>query len=426
MVKTFKKKKKSQRLWLKFLLSIGLTIVAFTIGILIVMLTRSEDLMNSEIKIRAKSHIQHVMKTRLWNAHYGGVYVEKKKGIISNPYLDKPDIATVDGKVLTLKNPALMTREISELFETDGLLTFHMTSLKPINPDNIPDAFEERALILFESGEEELAQKETVDNAIYYRYMSPLVVKESCLKCHAKQGYKAGDIRGGISVRFDITDIERSLRISKYTILSLGLLSSVSLLGIIYSLTVVLMNKLEGAQKKIRELVMTDELTKLYNRRYLFGKLRDEVKRSKRFKQRMSCMLIDIDFFKNVNDKHGHLAGDMILENVSGVIKECCREIDTVARYGGEEFIVLLPGTDLKGALRVAERIRLTVESLKNVYDQDAVIPVTVSVGLASYSHDDLKTFSDNDQIIKYVDEALYKAKENGRNRVEVVENPGR
>ncbi len=390
-----------------------------------VMLTRSEQLMNGEIKIRAKSHIQHIMKTRLWNSHYGGVYVEKKEGVASNPYLDEPDITTREGSVLTLKNPALMTREISALFEKDDLLTFHMTSLKSINPDNVPDSFEEQALRLFETGETELALKETVDDEIYYRYMRPLSVQESCLKCHESQGYKLGDIRGGISVRFDISDIERSLRISKYTILSLGVLSSLSLLGIIYSLTVFLMNKLERAQKKIEKMVVTDELTKLYNRRHLFVKLKEEIERSYRFNQRMSCMLIDIDLFKNINDRHGHLAGDLILKNVSKVIKECCREIDTVARYGGEEFIVLLPGTDLKGALRVAERIRLTVESLKNVYEQGTIIPVTVSVGLASYSHDDLKKFSDNDQIIKFADQALYKAKENGRNRVEVVENPG-
>ena len=99
---------------------------------------------------------------------------EKKKNVISNPYLDKPDLTTTDGVVLTLKNPALMTREISSLFEDDGLLTFHMTSLKPINPNNAPDAFEERALKLFEDGEKELALKETFEDRIFYRYMEPV------------------------------------------------------------------------------------------------------------------------------------------------------------------------------------------------------------------------------------------------------------
>ncbi len=214
-----------------------------------------------------------------------------------------------------------------------------------------------------------------------------------------------------------------TLQYSKYSILLLGILSALSLTGIICLFTFVPMRKLDRAQKKIRSLVVTDELTKLHNRRYLFGKLKDEIKRAKRFKNNLGCMVIDIDFFKKINDQFGHLAGDLVLENIARTIEECSREIDTVARYGGEEFIILLPGTDLKGAIRVAERIRLNVESLRNVYDQDTMISATVSIGAASYTPEELKTFLDNDQVIKYADKAMYKAKQSGRNRVEVVEN---
>jgi len=418
-----KKNIRKNKFLVQYLVHIGLTIIVFTLGILVGLLTRSERLINLEIKVRAQSQLEHIVKTRSWNSHYGGVYVEKKEGMKSNPYLDDPDILATDGKTYTLKNPALMTREISELFEKDGLMSFHMTSLKPLNPDNRPDEFEKRALNLFEEGKREFSIKEQDNDKVSYRYMEPLVVEGSCLKCHAHQGYSVGDIRGGISVRFDITEIERSLTLSNYAILAMGVLAAAALMGIIYSFTFILMKKLKRSQQKIRELVVTDELTGLYNRRYLFRKLTDEIKRSKRFRQQLGCMMIDIDFFKKVNDQYGHLAGDMIMGTVAKVIKDCCREIDTVTRYGGEEFIVLLPGTDLKGATRVAERIRLTVESLKNTCDQNIVIPVTVSIGMASYSPDDLKKFKDTDQLIRYVDEALFRAKEKGRNRVEVTES---
>ncbi len=135
----------------------------------------------------------------------------------------------------------------------------------------------------------------------------------------------------------------------------------------------------------------------------------------------MGCILLDIDYFKKVNDKYGHLAGDMVLKNISDAIKACCREIDTVSRYGGEEFIILLPGTDLRGSHSLAEKIRVSVESRNNVYEEEIFIPVTVSLGATSFSPEDLKRIANIDDIIKITDKALYKAKENGRNRVETA-----
>jgi diguanylate cyclase (GGDEF)-like protein len=410
-------------IWTQYFVKISVAVIVFAFVIFIALLTRNNYLINNELETRAKDQIQHIIKTRSWNAHYGGVYVEKKEGMQSNPYLEAPDIETTDGKIFTMKNPALMTREISELFENEGFLKFRMTSLNPLNPTNIPDAFEREALGLFEKGEKELSRKEENNDATVFRYMIPLVVEESCLQCHAKQGYKEGDIRGGISVEFDITDIENSLRFNKFIILLLGTVSAVSLLGIVYALTFVLMRRLEKAQEKIEELAITDELTRLFNRRFFFERLRDEVKRAVRFGLNLSLIMIDIDYFKNVNDTHGHQAGDVILKNISNAVKNCCRQIDTVARYGGEEIIVLLPGTDLKGAYHLAEKIRVTIESSKNKYNGSDAISVTVSSGVASFTSDDLQKMTHNDQMIRYVDEALYRAKEKGRNRVEVAES---
>ncbi len=404
-----------------FFVNISIAIILFTLGIFIGLMIRNNHLINNEIKTRAEANIQQILKAREWNAQYGGVYVEKKEGVESNPYLENPDFESKDGRIFTLKNPALMTHEISVLSEKDRLLTFRMTSLDPINPDNSPDKFEEEALRSFEMGKNEVFSKEKDHGMTSFRYMVPLFTEESCLQCHSKQGYKLGDLRGGISVKFDISNIEKTMKLNNVIILILGIISAVTLLVIVYSFTIILKRKLEKAQQKIKELSMTDELTGLYNRRYFYGKLIDETKRAKRFQQNMGCILLDIDYFKKVNDKYGHLAGDMVLKNISDAVKSCCREIDTVSRYGGEEFIILLPGTDLRGSHSLAEKIRVTVENHNNVYEEKVLIPITVSLGATSFSSEDLKRIADIDDIIKHTDKALYTAKENGRNRVETA-----
>ena len=418
-----KKQKKRERAWTHFFLNISVAIILFILGIFIGLLFRNNQLINHEILTRARADISHILMTREWNAHYGGVYVEKREGVESSPYLDDPDIETVDGKVYTLKNPALMTREISELFEKDGLLMFHMTSMKPLNPDNKPDDFEKNALGLFEKGKKEVYGKEKAGDRTSFRYMSPLFVDDVCLKCHAKQGYKLGDMRGGISVKFDITRVEESIAFNNVIIILLGIVSAITLLVIIYSFAVVLKKKLERAQKKLKELAIIDDLTGLYNRRYFFSRLSYETHRSKRFGQSLGCIILDIDLFKEVNDSYGHLAGDVVLKGLADTVKSCCREIDTVARYGGEEIIILLPGTDLKGSYGLSEKIRKAVENMKCLYE-NIPISVTVSLGAVSFTAEDLGKIEKNyDVMVKYADNALYRAKNNGRNRSEIAEN---
>jgi diguanylate cyclase (GGDEF)-like protein/PAS domain S-box-containing protein len=146
--------------------------------------------------------------TREWNARHGGVYVPVTETTRPNPYLEHPrrDQTTTDGQALTMVNPAFMTRQIAELAETSTGVRFHITSLKPIRPANAADAWEAESLKLFEEG----GEKERIDFIDSFpfgdrvrpvhRFMAPLHVKHACLKCHEKQGYKVGDIRGGISV----------------------------------------------------------------------------------------------------------------------------------------------------------------------------------------------------------------------------------
>ncbi len=149
-----------------------------------------------------RSFFQVMQTTRLWNAMHGGVYVKITKKNQPNPYLKiaHRDITSLDGMKLTMINPAFMTRQIAAIDKTINGIQYHITSLKPIRPGNRADVWETASLHGFRTGTKENFSLISNDNTRVYRYMSPLYVKNACLKCHAKQGYKLGDIRGGISV----------------------------------------------------------------------------------------------------------------------------------------------------------------------------------------------------------------------------------
>ena len=183
---------------------------------------------------QARSFFQEIVTTRYWNALHGGVYVPISDKAKPNPYLDVPDreITTKDGRRLTKINPAYMTRQIGEIAAKRNKVWFHITSSNPIRPANTPDSWEAKALGLFVTGGPEQFEfiSSPKGNKVF-RYMAPLWVEHPCLKCHAKQGYKEGDLRGGISVSIEAGPIVASrarevryLIISYLTIWALGLI----------------------------------------------------------------------------------------------------------------------------------------------------------------------------------------------------------
>jgi diguanylate cyclase (GGDEF)-like protein len=179
-----------------------------------------------------------------------------------------------------------------------------------------------------------------------------------------------------------------------------------------------LQEDLRETNRRLEELSNTDDLTKLYNRRYFMELLELEFQRAQRYESRISFVMIDIDHFKNFNDSHGHLIGDRILYEVAQILRDSLRVHDIVGRYGGEEFALLMPETDLKGALVVAERYRKRVEDFV-LLERDQELRVTISLGVADYPRRGLQTVDD---LIRLADNALFLAKKNGRNRVEVAE----
>lgn len=159
----------------------------------------------------ARSHFEKDLVYRRWAALHGGVYVPASTNTPPNPYLTnvvERDLVTPSGRRLTLVNPAYMTRQVHELETADLGARGHITSLKPLRPENAPDAWEAAALTAFERGETERVVRESLHGEPYLRFMKPLITEASCLKCHAAQGYKEGEIRGGISIAVALAPYE--------------------------------------------------------------------------------------------------------------------------------------------------------------------------------------------------------------------------
>ena len=181
-------------------------------------------------------------------------------------------------------------------------------------------------------------------------------------------------------------------------------------------------HKLKKLQDELREknaqleaLAVTDALTGLPNRRHLMKRLEEEAARVKRFEQPLSVLMMDVDHFKSVNDTYGHAMGDEVLRNMGALLKGAIRATDLAARYGGEEFTVLLPNTDLEGAAQVAEGLRQKFQASSHTHDGQT-IQKTMSLGAACLTP---SRDRNPEEVLKAADEALYRAKHGGRNRVE-------
>lgn len=174
-----------------------------------------------------------------------------------------------------------------------------------------------------------------------------------------------------------------------------------------------LQDRLTESNEMLLELSRTDPLTGLHNRRHMMETLDKEMDRSKRTGDPLSLILIDVDNFKKINDVFGHQQGDQVLKNLGQIFRKHLRQYDSVARFGGEEFILILPATDRSEALGIAERLREEVAQM--VDDEVEALKVTISLGVASYSAGRGKS---PDNLLRNADSALYRAKQEGRNRV--------
>jgi diguanylate cyclase (GGDEF)-like protein len=381
---------------------------------------RSNELLLDMVKRQASSYLDLIVATRSWNANYTGVFVERKKGVESNPYLKmlgiNPDITCQDGRVFTLRNPALMTKEISALINNQSDVRFHLTSLRPVNPENAPDSFEQSALLRFEQGDREMSSIDRRNGSLYFRYMKPLYVERSCLTCHKNQGYKVGDIRGGISVSVPFGRLEQEMKENMMITIILLFLMLGLLLGTMYFLVYRLVQKMNMVQEQLKEMSITDELTGIRNRRFIMERLNEEFQRAKRSGKPLGAMMLDLDYFKRINDTYGHSFGDAVIKRVAVAMKEHLREYDLLGRLGGEEFLIVSPDVEIDDVVGFAERIREIIKTEK-IVDGMHEISVTASIGVTALNDQDTSP----DGLLGRADNALYKAKEGGRDRVVVL-----
>lgn len=182
-----------------------------------------------------------------------------------------------------------------------------------------------------------------------------------------------------------------------------------------------LQNELLAARDTFRTKASHDSLTGLWNHAEILEILTHELSRAEREEKCVAVIMADIDFFKKINDTHGHLAGDVVLRSTAGKMHSLMRSYDFIGRYGGEEFLVILPECSLEYAAAFAERLRLAVSS-DSIDTSEGMIPVTLSFGVAASGKDRMQ---DAHFLVNAADKALYRAKENGRNRVEVAPADG-
>src|SRR5713226_3883015 len=174
-----------------------------------------------------------------------------------------------------------------------------------------------------------------------------------------------------------------------------------------------------GADDRMARLITFDEKTQLFNFRHFTERLAEEFKRARRYGNHLTLLMLDIDHFKNVNDRHGHLAGDQVLKEFGRIMSRSARETDLIARYGGEEFAVLLPQTTAVQGQRLGDRIRRSTEVFVfNSGDVQGGVRITVSAGVATYPIND--RIQAPEDLVRAADEALYRAKVDGRTPTEV------
>ncbi len=370
-----------------------------------------------------RTFFKELVIVRRWNASLGGIYAPITDRLQPNPYLDDPhrDLTATDGQRLTKVNPAFMTRLLSEMPDhTAENIQFHITSLNPLNPHNAPDDWERVALQSFEHNAVEHFAVVEEPGGRFLRYMGRLVTEQACLICHAKQGYQLGNVRGGIRVSLPLAPFEAAAagsRRQSYWVHGAFWLITLTLLWVGGILLLRNVAQLEGLNRYMKDLnkqlegaALTDSLTGIPNRLYFDQQIEANMRSAQRYGMAFSLIMLDLDYFKQVNDHHGHTVGDRVLQEFGQIVKQQLRLTDQFARWGGEEFIIATPHTQLNDAMIVAERIRMAIAQ----YDFSTVGQVTASIGVIEYRAGETVI-----TVLERVDNALYRAKANGRNRVE-------
>lgn len=371
------------------------------------------------IKLKGESLAYHTQVLRNWVGGHGGIYVEVDDKLTPHPLLSaiaERDIETPSGRKLTLLNSPAVLRQISAEFERGTGDRIRLTSHEPMNPSNLPDAWEKQALDALGSGRQEISGFVSSEGQNVFRLMYPMKTQPGCRRCHLSLTEKPMQVLGGLSILVDKTPYDQlnSKVVHQFSLGYLGIWI-IGLFGITTS-------DIVGARllRRIEYASTHDGLTQLKNRREIENLLGQEIKRAQRYDKPLSVMMLDIDHFKLVNDRHGHQIGDEALRVVARTIKQEVRNTDFVGRYGGEEILVIATETSIQDSKALAQRLHAAVDRAPIPLNDEETLRVTVSIGVASFS----VTQNTMQTLIKSADEALYRAKESGRDRVCYSEPP--
>lgn len=397
----------------RFAITMGIVIaIATTVAYGAIMLMQRKTLID-DVETTARAYTDLVVRTREWNAMHGAVWVTRTWQATENPYLRRlgvePNTSTVSGTQLTLRNPSAMTSELSELVARRGGVTFELVSLEPVNPDHSADTFEKASLEGFASNPEPVSRIDRASDGRRLRLVTPLFADESCLNCHSN-GYRVGDVRGALTVSVPMTATDSTIRVWTITIAALWV---VTILGLGFALDVLvfrLTNRIDESEAELVTMATVDHLTQVKTRRTAFQHLASELDRAQRTGESAGLLVMDIDKFKDVNDRFGHQAGDHVLAAFAACVKAGVRTYDTVGRIGGEEFMVVCPATSESDLITLAERIRSNAAHCSPEEDPG---PITVSIGATMIEAGDTV-----DTAFARADRALYLAKDLGRDRV--------
>ncbi len=328
--------------------------------------------------------------------------------------------------------PAHATTLISNKFQNKNKYNFYIRNVSdiPRNKTNMADKEEMKAIKYFKNKPKKLEyfKKYKKNGNEYFQFASPIYIKPYCLACHGKKenalptirhryktayNYKVGDVRGIVSIKIPNDKINKIFYIYLKRELFITFLTFIIILFIFFIIFKNVLFQIKDIETNALDFASTDELTNLHNRKYL-NTFQQNIKSTIKNKGDFIIAFLDIDYFKKVNDTYGHVVGDIILKEFAILLRSLSEAEDIVCRYGGEEFLIIVYNTSLEKAIEKFNNIRAEVAN-KKINFENYTINITVSIGI------DMGTTGDSiEVVISNADKALYKAKENGRNRIEI------
>lgn len=382
-------------------------------------------------EVEAQANLKKDRAFRLWGVKMGGFYVKVNADSQPSPYMKhipERDVITPSGQMLTLYSPAIIMRLLMEAQEELFGIKARITGEKYLNPVNAPDEWERKGLKIVAKTHKNFSEITEVDGKPVLRYMQPMLMQESCVKCHAWTDIKVGDLRGATDVAIPLAPflaLEQETRLDLMIshgglwLLGAGLIGFFSYRKKVYLKELNLQHlelqheieKRNETEQKLEELAFKDNLTNLPNRQLFYDRLEFELKRTKRKENiKLALLFIDLDHFKKINDSLGHHIGDELLKIVAQRLLGCVREKDTVARLGGDEFTVILADiTSSKISTDIAEKIIKEISIPIKLQEHEHFLGA--SIGISLYPEDSLK----KEILIRNADAAMYHAKESGR-----------